>query len=218
MTIRDDENSSMLPIEVNGLKLESKCFYFDSVKYFYKDIIGVLYTVVYGSYNFVPYTTVKLQLRLSDHQKIKLKLNKNLFNKKKIPILMNCGEILKNGTVKNRGNYYVNKLITDGYIDYKFNSGNIRIPSTVRIYANGIIEKGNTKINIKKAKESGVLLYGTTLEGLVSWKFHHTNPNEIAISENKDALYITALRINAEWDNDIIFWLFEQFSRGVVFT
>jgi hypothetical protein len=73
-------------------------------------------------------------------------------------------------------------------------------------------------VNIKKAKESGVLLFGTTLEGLFSWKFHHTNPNEIALSENKKALYITVLHINAEWDNDIITWVFEQFSQGVVFT
>ena len=89
----------------------------------------------------------------------------------------------------------------------------MHIPATIRIYSDGFIEKGGKKINLRIAKEQGILAFGTNWESYTSLN-SSSNPREIAISEKKVKLAIRTLRISADWDTNIIHGIIKILSEG----
>jgi len=212
----ENKQNYEFPIEAKGLKLSEKSFFFKGKEYMYEGITGLYFQMSSGTMNFVSYTTVKLKIRMDDGKIMKISINKKLWNKKQLNAIIDDYNILNKITINNRANFYLSKLKNDGHFVYEYNSSNLRLPQTVKIYENGIVEKGSKKVNLKRARESGILQFGTNLKSS-EWsgmsKFNHYNPNEIAMSEKKKVFHINQLlRINAEWDTNIIIHIVKQLS------
>jgi hypothetical protein len=200
-------------IEVNGLVLNEKGFSFKGKQYAYNDVIGLYYKQQRMTINFVPSTHISLKIKTSDNNIIKLKTKFGIFNKKKVSALNQAYEVLHRLTFENRVNYYLTKIQQNGFFDYEFSSSKIGIPSSVRIYADGFVEKRSKRINLRVAKQSGTLLFGTYAESFTG-RHSSYSPCEIAISEKNNPTYIGTLRINAEWDTDIIHGIMKLLSEG----
>lgn len=200
-------------IEVKGLIMNEKEFSFRKKKYAYNDVIGLYYKHQRQTFNFLHSTHVMLRIKISDNNIIKLKTKFGMFNEKTVSALEEAHTVLHRLTFDNRLNYYLTTMKQNGYIDYKFLSSYFCKPSSVRIYADGFVEKRSKRINLRVAKQSGTLIFGTYAETFTGRQSHY-NSCEIAIAEKPNARLMFALTINAEWDTGIIHGIIKLLSEG----
>ncbi|MDU9048544.1 MAG: hypothetical protein Q3M30_06815 [Candidatus Electrothrix sp. Rat3] len=162
--------------------------------------------------NFVTITHITIQIKTKDHNIIKFGIKKGMFNKKDFAEAEKAYPVLYKLSFDSRVEYYLNELKTKKYIDYKFTSGHLYLPTSVRIYKDGTVEKGNKKVNLIKAKKDGFIIIGTSID--IPLRYQSYNPNEIAISEKPKSRYGFTLRINATWDTEIIKQIITLLSEG----
>jgi len=201
------------PIESKGLILNENNFSFKGARYEYTDIVSIMFSYESTSVNFVSFTYIHIHLKLTTGNKIKFKIKKGLFNKIQFEAAYQAYQALKSFSFESRVDKYLAQLNNTGFIEYKYPSGNLGMPSVVKIHKDGTVEKGNKRVDLKIANDRGILQFGTSLEGFTGMN-SSKKPNEIAMSENRNARYATALRINATWDNDVITPIIKSLSEG----
>ena len=209
----DSINRITFPIEVKGLTVNNTDFSYKGKTYIFNEIIGILYNYATVRINLVPISSIELRIKIKENVEIKISNRAGLGTKKKVDAIENSYKYLNHVSYDNRVNYYLNQLKKGGFIDYKCGTGQMHIPATIRIYSDGFIEKGNKKINLRIAKEQGILTFGTNWESYTSLN-SSSNPREIAISEKKVKLAIRTLRISADWDTNIIHGIIKILSEG----
>ena len=82
----------------------------------------------------------------------------------------------------------------------------------MRIYVDGFIEQGHSRFSLGTARGTGVLSFGFEwgLPGVMGG----SNPYQILVSEKKGITTLGMIKINAEWDHDIIRAIVELLSEG----
>lgn len=201
------------PIKVKGLTVNKTDFNYKGKTYILSEIIGILYNYETLRINLVPISSIELSIRTRKNEKIRISSRAGLGAKKKVNAIQDSYKYLNHVSYNNRVNHYLSQLQERGFIDYKCGTGQMRIPANIRIYSDGFIEKGSKKINLRKAKEQGILVFGNHWESYTGWD-SSLNPREIAISEKKVNLAIRTLRISADWDTNIIHGIIEILSEG----
>jgi hypothetical protein len=140
------------------------------------------------------------------------KIGVNATSKRKASELGYAFSVLRRRTVESRFRFYSQQFTKQGWIDY--NHGHTELGSPVRIHRNGIIEKGNKKIDLLVAKRKNFLLFGTHREfGLT--KLH--NPHEILVSESGFGIFDKKLSFSAFWDHDVVTFIIQQLANGKSF-
>jgi hypothetical protein len=131
--------------------------------------------------------------------------------------------ILRRRTIENRMSFYLRQFDERGYVEYKsgyddiahkiadmFNF-HISDSSIVRIYANGIVEQNNRKVDLAIAKRKNLITFGTKRGGLLK---NTSNPDEIVASETGLNIINKKIAFSAYWDYDIISYIIEALSTG----
>ena len=203
----------IFPIKIKGLTVNKTDFNYKGKTYILNEIIGILCNYETVRINFVPISSIELSVKIKENVKIRISGRAGLGTKKRVDAIQNSYRYLNHVSYNNRVNYYLNQFKKKGFINYKCGTGHMRIPATIRIYSDGFIEKGSKKINLRKAKEQGILVFGNHWESYAGWN-SSLNPREIAISEKKVNLAIRTLRISADWDTNIIHRIIEILSEG----
>lgn len=207
--LNQNDNNNIFPIDLNNIRFFSDHFIYEKDKFHYSEIIGLLYRHAVFKMNFLSVSnSIDLYLKTAKHvfgASTKIAKNKDIADK-----FFTAYNYVNKITYNNRFNYYLSILKKKGFIDYKYNNENGKGKS-VRIFADGFIEQGNTKINLLLAKSQGVLSFGPYW----AWGANsNSNPYEIVISEKKIkfAMPLRTLRIDAEWDTPIIHSIIKQLS------
>jgi hypothetical protein len=214
---------SKMPIEVKGLKLEEHYFLYEGQQYSYDKITGLYYISQSRTVNFVTTSNAAMKLRLINDDALKFS-DKGFRKKTREKIRQKFDDayyILCKKTINSRYNYYHNQLKINGFIEYKYSAkaaeggmwSDIQIPTSARIYADGFIEKGGKRYDLRIAKQTGMLIFGSHWGyGFMSSR----DDTQIVISEKNIKLFpaVRTLRINAVWDADIIHSIIKALSEG----
>jgi hypothetical protein len=208
------------PIELKKLKIEQENFLYKGISHNYSEIISMAYQHRVDSLNGVRSgNTTTLMIKLRDDNIIVIHVNTGMLfqkNKKLMPVIY---KFLFSVTYNNIFNRYLKSLSVNGYFDYEYRSevgalGAIGFSKKARIYKNGNVEVGNRVVNLQKAKTNGVMAlgteYGYSLSGF-------TRPHEVAISEKQGLFSRKLLKINAQWDTQIIFSILKGLTEGKKF-
>jgi len=207
-------------IKVKKLKLLDDSFLFGSKRYSYDKIIGLYYKDESATVNFIKSSSVSMKLKLVDGSILSVSAG-GIFQKKSMELIRKAYSILRQITLNNRFNYYLRQFKRNGFIEYKYFSkmteagswSFIGIPTTVRIYAQGYIEKNGKRYDLRIAKQSGILEFGSNWSSGLNSSY---DPTQIVISEKHIKLFpaIRTLRINAVWDTEIIHAIIRALSKG----
>jgi hypothetical protein len=204
-------------VKVGKLRLEDDGFLFGSKRYAYDKIIGLYYKAERNTVNFITFSNTLMKLKIVDKSILKVWVA----DKKSMAKIRSAFTKLRHETFDNRLNYYLKQLKGNGFIKYKYLSrftdvgigSDIGFPTSVRIYAQGYIEKRGKHYDLRMAKQSGILSFGA------HWRFGFNSsydPTQIVISEKNTnfARAFRSLRINAVWDTDIIHAIVEALAEG----
>lgn len=203
------------PINIKNLVVNGKNFYYKDKLYDFEDIVSLYFDYVNVSINLIPSSGVELKIKTINESTLNISSRAGLGAKKRVKAIQDAYTYLNYVSYENRLRYYINKFIEYGYIEYKcsIGMGSINIPGTVKIHANGYIEKGNNMIDLTKAKKYGTFKIGENWQSYVG--MHSvSNPKEIAISEKKVRLAMSTLRISANWDTNIIHGIINFLADG----
>jgi hypothetical protein len=207
------EESVSLPLVVRDLRLNEDNFVFRNVRRQYSKVTNLYVDVRRISTALMTNSYVKLKIRTVDNALIGMTVREGVFSNKKYRAALSAASILRNKTYDSRRAYYLGLLKTLGYIEYKFRSSLMRIPTSVRIYREGIVVQGGKRVDLKKARSKGVFFFHTSVQ---TWtgRYSASNPQEIAMSEKSNPRYVFSLRINALWDYDVIASVINSLSEG----
>ena len=195
-------------VELKGLIVADKSFSVGGKLYSFSDVYGLFFQYFQLRSGPMPAGSIITQkLRTRDGQEYKIAVNAGYFHKKIRTKALTAYAILQRETYDSRLKYYIDQLDTIGWFEYKYTPtpGGTMIPikRSLRVRADGVIEHGRSRINLRTARNNGVLSFGTSC-----------NPNQIAISEKRARIMSRVLRVEAEWDTDIVSALIRALSEG----
>lgn len=208
------------PVEVSGLRLDHNCFSYKGLSHKYSEIISLSFQHQLNSYNGIPTGNFNtLMIKVRSGAVISITCNTGFMfqkNKKVIPAIYKYLYDISFNAIVAR---YLNFFSENGYIDYEFKSeigalGAIGSSRVARIYPNGDVRVGDKIVNLQKARINGVLALGTEYGISISG---YTRPHEIAMSETKGVLWTRLVKINAQWDTNIVFAIFKGLAEGKQF-
>lgn len=202
------------------IKLDSDCFYYASDRYNYENVTGLYYKAESVMTGFVTRKSASIKLRMEDNRVLKVSAG-GAFEKKNVEKISDAYRVLRRVTLPRRLEYYLEQLHKKGFIEYKYGAkltevgvwSAVKTPTSVRIFAEGYVEKGGKTYDLKTAKQNGILSFG------MDWEFGFNNnydPTQIIIAEKKvkHLMQFRTLRINAVWDTDIIHGIVKVLSEG----
>ena len=209
-------NTINFSIEIDGFIFDENNFIVKARKYDYRNIESLRFVVQNISINFSNDEHYNLSIRLSDDTIFDLSVGDALFtiNKKKVADKKSNIKVIYNylnqSTYNRRLENYLNQLKNNNYIVYKYGSKS----KTVKIYNDGNVVMDNKIFNLKNARQTGTLKFGTAY-GLGCDRT--IDPYEISINESKPILGGRAegfgsFRIDGSWDYPIIFEILKHLS------
>lgn len=207
------EQNVPLPIIIRDLSLSKDDFVFRAVRRPYNRVTNLFVCVRRTTANLITNSYVEFKIRTVDEALIGMTIGEGFLNDKKYQTALRAVSLLRSKTYDSRRAYYLNLLTSQGFFDYKFHSSQMHIPSSVRITADGVIEKGRTRVDLKEARKRGVIMFHTSVRTW-SGNYSASNPYEIAVSEKPDPRYVFSLRINALWDYDVIASIIDALSKS----
>jgi hypothetical protein len=216
-----------IKIMVHGFMLRPKYLVLEEDRVSYKDrsykyeqITNLYYSYRQSVTNFVPNTTVWLGLKTLDGEKI-FALENGL--KKRIANVRNAYTILQERSIDSRAHSYISQLAGRGYFDYTYGpesllekAGNFAMWSkshsgTMRIHNDGFIEYGSKRLNLRVAKDSGVLEFGYRRGA----PLHEERTTfGILISEKGSGFFDSKFAFEAFWDTEVIRYIISELASG----
>lgn len=214
------QKSINFPIELKKLSVYENHLIYAGKTFDYQTIESLSYQQRRDSINGVPTgNRTTFMIKNSKDGIIKISVNTGVLFQKNKKLLPEIFKYIFSVTYENILKKYLYSLTQNGYFNYEYRSeigalGAIGSSKIARIYSNGNIVVGDKVVNLQIAKEKGVLQlgteYGYCLNGF-------TRPHEIAISEKKGMFSGRILKINAEWDTQIIFSIIKTICEGKKF-
>jgi hypothetical protein len=178
--------------------------------YNFNSIIGLYFQNSVQTQSYIVHMkNATMKIKLKNNEVITLWTMKTQFgfnpNKCKVDLLVDAYTYLRKFSFESRVNYYVNQIQSLGYFEYDGFTGIVPILQKIKIHNNGIIEKGDKKIDLNEVRNTGSIKFGLHGESITG-RTQMSYPNDIQISCKKSpSLYsLSALHIIAEWDSDII--------------
>ncbi len=216
-------NTINFPVKIDEFIFNDNNFITKAQKYDYRNIESLRFIIQNISINFSKDEHYNFSIRMSDDTLFDLQVGDAVFtiNKKKVDEKKSNIRIIFNYlnriTYNRRLEMYLNQLKNNNYILYKFFDTNKIFGSkfkTIKIYNDGNVVMDNRIFNLKKARQTGTLKFGTAY-GLGCDRT--IDPYEISINEKKPILGGWAegsgsLRIDGSWDYPIIFEILKMAS------
>ncbi len=216
-------NTIKFPIKINKYIFNENDFIAKAPKYDYRNIESLRFVIQNISINFSKDEHYNFSIRMSDDTIFDLQVGDAAFsiNKKKVAEKKSNIRIIFNYlnhiTYNRRLETYLNQLKNNNYILFKFLDTTKMFGSkikTVKVYNDGNVAMDNRIFNLKKARQTGTLKFGTAY-GLGCDR--SIDPYEISINEKKPILGGRAegsgsLRIDGSWDYPIIFEILKSLS------
>ena len=168
----------------------------------YSDIEGVAYKADSYSVNFVPVSlTTHFNISCKSGQSIYVGTNTMIFRGRKAKLIQNAYGFLRQLTFKQRMEAYLNLLQTKGYIEI----------GDVRVFLNGDIEKGDLRLNLKRARQNNAFGIGTSSR----WGADKTsNPDEVIVGDKGTSILSKRIVFELGDDKDVLkallHWLSED--------
>ena len=215
-------NTINFPIKIDKFIFNDNNFIFKSKTYHYCNIESLRFVIQNVSINLSKDEYYHFSIRMVDDSIFELNVGDAMFsiNKKKVAAkknnMKNIFDYLNKETFNKRLENYSNQLKENNYISYRFLNPKMfgEKLKTVKIYNDGNVVMDNRIFNVKKARHTGTLKFGTAY-GLGCDKT--IDPYEISINEKKPILWGRAegsgsIRIDGSWDYPIIFEILKSVS------
>lgn len=220
--LQSDNNTIKFPIKIDDFIFNNSYFITKSQKYYYCNIESLRFVIQNISINYSSDEHYIFSIRMRDDTIFNLQVGDAAFtiNKKKVvekksnikTVFNHINEI----TYDRRLGVYLNQLKNNNFILYKFLDQRIfgSKLKTVKICSDANIVMDNRIFNLKKARQTGTLKFGTAY-GLGCDRT--SDPYEISINEKKPILGGWAegsgsLKIDGSWDYPIIFEILQSLS------
>ena len=210
------------PTKIDKFIFNDNNFSFNSTTYDYCNIESLRFVIENVSINFSKDEYYHFSIRMVDDSLFELHVGDAMFsiNKKKVAAkkanMKNVFDYLNKETFNKRLENYSNQLKEKKYLSYKFLKTKLfgEKFKTVKIYNDGNVVMDNRIFNVKKARQTGTLKFGTAY-GLGCDR--SMDPYEISINEKKPILGGRAegsgsMRIDGSWDYPIIFEILKSLS------
>ncbi len=212
-------NSGIFPIQIDKFAFAHDRFMLNAKEYTYESIESLKFVISNVTINFSTEETYIMSIRLNDDTIYAILVGDPIFsfNKKKVAAkksnLRTVFNHINEFTYEPRVNRYLSQLKA-GCVYYKFpgwTGSNVR---TVRIHGNGDVVMDNVVFNLKRARETGTLKFGTAY-GLGCDR--SVDPYEISINEKKPLFGgwmegSGSMRIDGGWDYPIIVEMLKSLS------
>lgn len=200
LNVQPKQDYIRFPIELNSISINENHFKYDKEIHSYDEVIGLLFKKANTSINFGKISTIDLHIKTSEN----IFGARCVISKKDDPTdeFDEAIRYLDKITFNNRAHFYLNQLTKNGCFTYEYRT-ELGLKSSIKIFSDGYIQKGNKKINLKKARKNGILKFGAEWY----WGANYSiNPHEVVISEKKVkyAMQLRTLRIFTDWDSAII--------------
>ena len=113
--------------------------------------------------------------------------------KKTFPV-KNAYHIVRQLSAKSRWKYYIEELMSKGYIQYDHN---------IKIYKDGRLQCGNKCVDLKKAFLNDAIGIGTERKNFIN-NNRSTNPFKMMLSESGLGLFNSKIKFDCKYDLDIL--------------
>jgi len=210
------------PTKIDKFIFNDNNFIFNSKTYGYCNIGSLRFVIQNVSINFSKDEHYHFSIRMVDDTLFELHVGDAMFslNKKKVAAkksnMKKVFGYLNKETYNKRIENYSNQLKEKNYISYKFLNPKMfgEKFKAVKIYNDGNVVMDNRIFNVKKARQTGTLKFGTAY-GFGCDK--SIDPYEISINEKKPILGGRAegsgsMRVDGSWDYPIIFEILKSLS------
>ncbi|MGR9046683.1 MAG: hypothetical protein ACU83N_15455 [Gammaproteobacteria bacterium] len=203
------------PVQIDGFIFHELGFSVKGREYPYENIASLKFQIQNTTINFSTDETYILGIRTNSDEVISIRVSDAAFsfNKKKVAekkrSLLAIANHVNSLTSQRRLDAYLEQMHKTGCIQYKVPSEALfgSRANTIFIYGNGDVSLAGKTVNLRRARETGTLKFGTAY-GLGCDR--SINPFEISINESPPifggrAEGAGSLRFDAGWDFPMIF-------------
>ena len=151
----------------------------------------------------------KLIVRFGDEgRRIEVNVKSGSYFDSKSSFIRKAYDFIREKSFRQRMAIYLGQLEQPGFIEM----------DGAKLYRNGDVEKGGTRINLHAARQNNMIQKGTTYGGL--WtaisgaQISGTKPNEMIVGENGTGFFARRVKFEVDQDHDVLFSIIEHLSEG----
>lgn len=153
----------------------------------------------------------KLTIGFGDEgQRVEINTKSGSYFDSKSQFIRKAYDFIREKTFRQRMARYLAQLEQPGFIAI----------DGAKLYRNGDVEKGSTRISLHAARQNNMIQRGTSYGGL--WtaisglQISGTKPNEMIVGENGTGFFARRVKFEVDRDHDVLFSIIEHLAEGKV--